>query len=394
MAGDKLTSDRQHQVKRAERAATIEELLVSAHLTRELAEDGTHSEPQAQIMTVQAIVALKGQGSLKAIATKAGLDDNTVQRAIEVLVRPVIRETPSGPRTVRNPILWKVPGRGGKPNRYGVFWGELQRLARDEHLALFAGRLAAGELDPAAAELNPVEPPLAPVERPLNPVARQWGEGGEFLGASQEQEISSSSSPFPARHGGEPSSHGVEVEAHGGELTGRGVEFDPIAWQPLVGPLQAAGIKATRLVCQRAHERGLTPIDLADVVAFYAKHAAAWASPGAINHAILNWPGANPADLAAIFPTAKDGYRFAESPAEVAERTRREAAQAKRQELAEREEARNVIITNCRAEWDHLPHAEFVTRTNLVLRNRGQEELAAGPCAELQAAIEKLRRGG
>jgi hypothetical protein len=296
---------------------------------------------------VQAIVALKGEGSLKAIATKAGLDDNTVQRAIEVLVRPVIRETASGPRTVRNPILWKLAGRGGKPSRYGVFWGELQRLARDERLALFAGRLASGELDPVAGDLTPVEPPL-------NPVARKKGEGGDFLGASQEQENPSSPSYLlEARHGGEVASHGGELER---------AEFDR--------EFQQAGVNSPdyrRQYFDQARERCWTRSQVAELLAFYHEHSAAWMSAGVLGLAIRNGPPEG--EWWSIFPPAKTGY--------VADRSER-AARADRRIENDREAERGLIIARTRklAKQLGLDRDTTVAKINEVLRNRGHEEIA------------------
>lgn len=109
------------------------------------------------------------------------------------------------------------------------------------------------------------------------------GEGGEFLGASQEQENDSPPPSLRLAHGETGAGFPVSIDR---ELRDAG--------------LVSAGFR--RECCDIAAERGMSAEELLAVIAFYRERADWWESPAVIRMAIENWhPGDEPSQL---FPRA------------------------------------------------------------------------------------------
>lgn len=117
-----------------------------------------------------------------------------------------------------------------------------------------------------------------------SPAQNVGGEGGAFLGASQEQENNSSPPPsLRLARGGTCADSPASIDR---ELRDAGLVFAPYR----------------RECCDIAADRGMSNRELMALIAFYRERADWWESPGVIRMAIENWH-ADDEPSQALFPS-------------------------------------------------------------------------------------------
>jgi hypothetical protein len=160
-------------------------------------------------------------------------------------------------------------------------------------------------------------PPDSGSKTGVPPESGYGGEGGAFLaaqrqGASAAQTQESSPSPSHSASDGSPA----------------GVPYRPRDWHQAKAALAIAGAGGSGVLCERAHDAGLSPLALEQLAQYFAEvgRDVPGVNPGCIDQAIKNWwPGVDPSEPA-LWPSTM--HAAIERQREVLERERLRATEA------------------------------------------------------------------